>query len=188
MPRNETEQLLVHIWRDILRTDRIGIDDNFFEIGGHSLLIARVVGVINEAFKINIPLVKVFNNPTIRTIAVIIEEVKRTQLMDNQDKQLVLLKEGVSRNRHLFFIHAGNGDAEAYVNFSKNLPGTYNYWAIKAQAMEDCEPLMMSIEGLAQSYIQKIRAIQPEGTYFIAGWSVGAQLRSRSLDRWKEWV
>lgn len=74
MPRNETEQLLVHIWRDILRTDRIGIDDNFFEIGGHSLLIARVVGVINEAFKINIPLVKVFNNPTIRTIAVIIEK------------------------------------------------------------------------------------------------------------------
>ena len=179
-PRNETEGKLVGIWQEILDSEGIGIDDNFFEIGGHSLLIARVVGEINEAFDINLPLTKVFKTPTIRTIAAIIEEIKpeKPLMSTAADKQMILLKEGrgVNSAKHVFFIHAGNGDTGAYVPFSQRLSDEYQYWAIRSAARQDFEPSITSTEELAESYIKKIRAVQPEGPYYIAGWSVGGTI------------
>ncbi|WP_218154651.1 non-ribosomal peptide synthetase [Paenibacillus sp. UNC496MF] len=176
VPRNETERRLLHIWKDVLSLEQIGIDDEFFEIGGHSLLIARAVSEINEAFQISLPFTKVFQNPTIRMIAAIIDELTPSRQLTSPDKQVVLLKEGISSAKHLFFIHAGNGDTGAYVPFSKNLSDNYHYWAISSAVTKDSEPSVITTEELARSYIQMIRKIQPEGVYLIAGWSVGGTI------------
>ncbi|MDB6068281.1 MAG: Non-ribosomal peptide synthetase component [Pedosphaera sp.] len=68
-PGNATEKMLVDIWAAMLRLDRVGIHDNFFDLGGHSLLIAQLHAQICEAFKTELPIVKLFQYPTISSLA-----------------------------------------------------------------------------------------------------------------------
>ncbi|MEM7714779.1 MAG: amino acid adenylation domain-containing protein, partial [Cyanobacteria bacterium P01_A01_bin.68] len=68
-PRTPIEELLVNIWSEILGVEKISIDDNFFELGGHSLLATRVISQIRETLEIELPLLKLFETPTISGIA-----------------------------------------------------------------------------------------------------------------------
>jgi acyl-coenzyme A synthetase/AMP-(fatty) acid ligase len=68
-PRNATEAMLAQIWSELLRIDAIGIHDNFFEIGGHSLLAIQVIDRAREAFSMNIPLKSLYEASTVATLA-----------------------------------------------------------------------------------------------------------------------
>lgn len=68
-PRNETERKLCDIWLKLLKVDKVGVLDNFFSLGGHSLLATRVISEIRDVFKIEIPLRKLFESPTIAELA-----------------------------------------------------------------------------------------------------------------------
>ena len=72
-PRSEAEQTIAAIWRELLKLDSVGVDDNFFEIGGTSLLVARVNGRLREAFGRDVPIVEMFRHPTVSTLAHFIE-------------------------------------------------------------------------------------------------------------------
>ncbi|HSH66405.1 MAG TPA: AMP-binding protein, partial [Bacteroidia bacterium] len=91
-PRNETEEKLVNIWQEILGHDRIGVKDNFFEIGGHSLRVIRVLSSVRNEFKIDIKIEEVFSNPTIEHMAKEIARQKwgskKTEL--NTDEKIVV--------------------------------------------------------------------------------------------------
>jgi amino acid adenylation domain-containing protein len=73
-PRNVTEETLCRLWQEILRRDRMGIHDNFFRIGGHSLLAAQLATRIRESFKMDIPLRRIFEVPTIAQLAEAIDQ------------------------------------------------------------------------------------------------------------------
>ncbi|WP_432403712.1 amino acid adenylation domain-containing protein [Wukongibacter sp. M2B1] len=78
-PRNETERRLVDIWREVLGGEgKIGIDDSFFEIGGHSLKATTLLGKIHKEFNIKVSFVKIFENPTIRGLAEYIDDGQET--------------------------------------------------------------------------------------------------------------
>ena len=68
MPRNETETILVDIWKEVLGVDNIGIDDDFFALGGHSLKATLLQNKIEKAFNVTVPLKDIFRQPTIRNI------------------------------------------------------------------------------------------------------------------------
>ncbi|MFD6291565.1 amino acid adenylation domain-containing protein, partial [Streptomyces sp. NPDC060205] len=72
-PASVTEQLLVEIWAAVLGVDEIGATDDFFELGGHSLLATQVVSRIREAFAAEIPLAVLFDHPTVRELAAVID-------------------------------------------------------------------------------------------------------------------
>ncbi len=65
-PRNSTEEKLVAIWREVLGVEKIGINDNFFEIGGHSLKATSLIAKLHKQFNVEIPLKEIFNIPTIK--------------------------------------------------------------------------------------------------------------------------
>ena len=73
-PGTATERALHRIWADALRTDRFGVDDDFFDLGGHSLLAARVVAATRDAFGARVPLRVLYRA---RTIARLADEVER---------------------------------------------------------------------------------------------------------------
>jgi amino acid adenylation domain-containing protein len=75
-PRTETEEILAAIWHEVLEVDRISIDDNFFYIGGHSLIATRVASRVNNSFQINLPLRRLFELPTIAELAEAIDVAK----------------------------------------------------------------------------------------------------------------
>ncbi|MDY7229483.1 non-ribosomal peptide synthase/polyketide synthase [Hyalangium rubrum] len=68
-PRNDTEALISTLWADVLRTNRFGIHDHFFDLGGHSLLATQVVSRVREAFGVELPIAALFEAPTVATLA-----------------------------------------------------------------------------------------------------------------------
>jgi len=67
-PNNQLEQQLVDIWRDILQIDNVGVSDNFFDLGGHSLLIMSLRDRLATVFQQSVSPVDIFKYPTIRTL------------------------------------------------------------------------------------------------------------------------
>ena len=89
-PKNPTEELLAKIWTDILGVERVGVNDNFFALGGHSLLSVRLVSEIEKAFNFQIPLSSLFKISTIAEIAELICDKKPLETIDEQEMSLGL--------------------------------------------------------------------------------------------------
>ncbi|WP_414575220.1 amino acid adenylation domain-containing protein [Anabaena sp. CCY 9402-a] len=77
-PRNSTETLIANILADVLRLERVGVDENFFELGGNSLSAIRVTSRLREAFQLDLPLHSVFEKPTIAGLAELIEILQQS--------------------------------------------------------------------------------------------------------------
>jgi len=73
-PRNPLEERLVRIWTELLKLDRVGIDDDFFELGGDSLLATQFISRVFQRLKVELPVRRLFENPTVAEFAVLIEE------------------------------------------------------------------------------------------------------------------
>lgn len=78
-PRTKTEEVIAEIWTKILGVETIGIFNNFFELGGHSLLATQVVSRLREAFKLDLPLRKIFESPTVAELAEFIDNTTLTE-------------------------------------------------------------------------------------------------------------
>jgi acyl-coenzyme A synthetase/AMP-(fatty) acid ligase/acyl carrier protein len=73
-PRDATEETVAKIWAEVLGIDRVGVHDNFFEIGGHSLLATQVLSHVRQTFTVDVPLRRLFEEPTVATLARAITE------------------------------------------------------------------------------------------------------------------
>jgi phthiocerol/phenolphthiocerol synthesis type-I polyketide synthase E len=88
-PRNEIERTVADIWQQVLGIQQVGIHDNFFDLGGHSLLVTQVIGRLRDALQIDLPLSQLFNFPTVADLAKVIaqteaeiEDTKRVEILD----------------------------------------------------------------------------------------------------------
>jgi acyl carrier protein len=73
-PANELEQIIANIWQDLFSIDRIGVDDDFFELGGDSLLGIQLNSRLRESFAVEIPLARLFESRTVYGLAQMISE------------------------------------------------------------------------------------------------------------------
>jgi acyl carrier protein len=81
-PRTEVEEVVSGIWSEVLRVERVGVHDNFFELGGHSLLAAQVTFSIREKLKVELPLRRIFETPTVAGLAEFVDQVGGKGLSD----------------------------------------------------------------------------------------------------------
>ena len=70
--RNATEETLAEIWSEVLGVDRVGVNDNFFAPGGHSLLAMRVLSCLRTKLELDVPLRKLFEAPTVGQLSAMI--------------------------------------------------------------------------------------------------------------------
>ena len=68
-PATEVEEILAEVWREVLRVERVGIYDNFFDLGGHSLKVHQMLARVGEVFEVEVPLASFFESPTIAGLA-----------------------------------------------------------------------------------------------------------------------
>ncbi|MEQ8997824.1 MAG: amino acid adenylation domain-containing protein [Coleofasciculus sp. B1-GNL1-01] len=92
-PRSEVERAIATIWRDVLHLEKVGINDNFFDLGGHSLLIIQVHSQLRERFNWNLSIIEMFQNPTIKTLVQYLSQKQKQQpffgaMRDRVQKQL----------------------------------------------------------------------------------------------------
>ncbi|HEX3131787.1 MAG TPA: amino acid adenylation domain-containing protein [Thermoanaerobaculia bacterium] len=76
-PRNLVEEVLAEIWSDLLGVERVGIYDDFFQLGGHSLLVAKLASRVRQALRVELPMVEVFKQPTIAALGEAVERAER---------------------------------------------------------------------------------------------------------------
>jgi amino acid adenylation domain-containing protein len=171
-PTNPVEEKLCRIWEEILKVERAGINDSFFDLGGNSLTAVQLITKVRKDFNINIPLREVLGLSNIKEIAKYMIE-QRNPGEYKHDDNLILLKKGLTTDKHLFIVHAGSGEAEGYMGLCDKLGGGFNCWGIRADRLRNYTPENLTIEDIASKYIEKVKTIQPKGPYHIAGWCVG---------------
>ena len=103
-PRTATEQAVAEIWRDVLGVDTVGAQDDFFDLGGHSMMIVRVIYQINATRKVRLGVPDLFQNPTVEQLATLIDS--QQQAKGPRQPTVVQLQEGGSEIP-LYFIYAG---------------------------------------------------------------------------------
>jgi amino acid adenylation domain-containing protein len=78
-PRNQVEEMLCGLWSDLLGVERVGIHDDFFQLGGHSLLVAKLAARVRQTFGAELPILEVFKTPTVAALAAAIERAERVE-------------------------------------------------------------------------------------------------------------
>ncbi|HEY2499599.1 MAG TPA: amino acid adenylation domain-containing protein [Candidatus Angelobacter sp.] len=173
-PRTPVEQKLANIWREVLGLEQVGIEDNFFERGGHSLLGAKLIARIQNVFGIDLPLRTIFDQPTIAAQGSLLEaEILLPisgPLIPLQKK--CALQEGALRP--LFCIHPFFGLAHCYKKLAELLGTDQPLYGLQARGIDEGEIPLTTIPEMAACYIRAIRSVQPEGPYQLAGWSMGS--------------
>jgi amino acid adenylation domain-containing protein len=175
-PRDEIEMKLASLWAEVLGIEKsgIGIDGNFFGLGGHSLKATVMTAKIHREFMVRVPLSHMFSAPTIRKLAGYLKEAEK-ETTAWEDNHLVRLRKG-SLARHLFLVHDGTGEIEGYIEFCRHLRSGMNCWGIQAERPVDYAPRNLTIEEISREYIRKIKKVQPRGPYYLAGWSIGGTI------------
>jgi len=94
--RNPTEEKLAEIWATILKKDRVGIHDDFFALGGHSLLMTQIMARIRGVFQVQLALHTLFDNPTVASLAAVIDGEQTTGSEEEEMRRLLAELEGLS--------------------------------------------------------------------------------------------
>lgn len=165
-PRTATERALVVLWEDLLGVSGLGLDDDFFALGGTSLLAARMIAELAHRRGVALPLTTIVEAPTLRQFA-----QRADQGAAAAPNRLVTLRE--SGERRLFLVHDGDGETLLYRNLANRLPAALSVYGIQPERRARIPLAHLSIEEMAASYVKTVRAEQPEGPYLLGGMCAG---------------
>jgi amino acid adenylation domain-containing protein len=167
-PRDSIEQEVTRIWEEVLGIQPIGVTDNFFAFGGHSLLAVRLMSEIKKRFEIKLPLTTLFQEPTVEHIAGLLRSGTRTAAWS----PLVKLQP-LGSKPPFFCVHPAGGHVFCYAKLARRLGTERPFYGIQAQGLDGSLPPQTSVQAMAARYIEELRRIQPGGPFLLGGWSMG---------------
>jgi acetoacetyl-CoA synthetase len=159
---------LTDIWGRLLRVAPIGPDSNFFDLGGDSLLAVGLFLEIERETGINFPITTIYDAPTIRDLANLIEN----EMPKPEFSPLVLLKPG-DDGAPLFIVHGIGGTVMELATLGRAIRIAAPVYALQAQGLDGSQPPLESVGNMATLYLDRIRALQPKGPYRLSGYSFG---------------
>jgi NRPS condensation-like uncharacterized protein/pimeloyl-ACP methyl ester carboxylesterase len=181
-PHTPAEEYVAALWRKLLGKNDIGIFENFFEIGGYSLLAVEMFSRIQKKFRLNLPLATLFSAPTIKEIALLLQDhfnvdgrasqKKTSSGPQSAWKYAAPIKS--SGNLHPFFcVHGVGGNVLNYYPLVSFFDKEQPLYGLQCRGVDGVSPLFGSVAVMAREYIKEIRQIQPHGPYFLGGGSMG---------------
>ncbi|RBL89851.1 non-ribosomal peptide synthetase [Chitinophaga flava] len=171
-PGNETEARLAAIWEALLKIERPGIHDDFFELGGNSLVVIQLVHKINTTFKnANIQLIDVMRNNTIaKQCAVISCKQQAGQSLAGAGTHIITLRDG-DHQEVTFIVPGGLGATEAYLDMAKNVPGTGAVYGLQMKGVSGNDTPSHSIGEMAAHNLTLMSTISTTGKVNLWGHS-----------------
>src|SRR6266513_3205780 len=167
-PRDDVELRLTEIWKKLLGVERVGVWDDFFDLGGHSLLAIRMFAEVENRFGMRVPLATLLKAPTVERLA----DVLRKGGDPQPCRSLVAIQPGGSRPP-LFCVHGHFGEVLFYRDLAGSLGPDQPLFGLQARGLTG-EPAHRTIQAMAAAYLEEIRAVQPQGPYFVGGYCFGA--------------
>ena len=167
-----TEKVLADIFADVLGLAApAGADDDFFSLGGDSLLAVNLTLMIRERLGRDPGLGAVFDRPRVAELAALIDAESLD--FDNGLGPMVRLSEGDPARPPLFVIHPAGGIAWGYRTLARALSPSRTVWGVQSPALDPANSLPDGIDALAVLYADHILALGSPGPVHLAGWSVG---------------
>ena len=164
-PRTEIEEVLAELWASLLRFESVGVQDDFFELGGTSLLAVDLFAQIDRQLGQRLPLTALIEAPTVELFARFVAEGKSRD-------SLVLIREGGDRPP-LFLVHDGDGETMLYRNLAILLKKDHAVYGLQPDSRQNVPLAQTRISEMAAHHIDKIRSIQPHGPYLLGGMCAG---------------
>lgn len=164
-PRNTTETKLVEIWAELLSTGPIGIKDNFFDLGGNSLMIVTMMSRIQTQFGVIIALSDIFHSPTIEKLA---EQLDRRTTGSNLFSPLSTITAHGSKPA-IVFVHPGDGNLFCYRDLFQTFDSDQPIYGLQAFGTTDGTAALSRIDDMADEYLDTIVPILSEKPFVLAG-------------------
>jgi thioesterase domain-containing protein/acyl carrier protein len=167
-PVSEPEKVLAGIWQEVLKLKTVGVNDNFFDIGGHSLLAVQIMTRIEKKTGKKLPIATLFKYPTVGLLNAFIQK-------ENAEagwKSLVPIKASGSK-MPLYIVHGAGLNVLNFSSLALYVDPEQPIFGLQAKGLDGVEEPMDSITDIARHYVSEILEHNPEGPYAIAGYSIG---------------
>lgn len=165
------ERQLISIWEDVLKVHPIGINQNYFELGGDSLMAAGLFAQLESVFQVKLPIASLLHAPTIEQQAALI----RQKGPSSSWSPLVPIQMGGSRPP-LYLVHGAGGNVLIYRSLALHLGPNQTVYGLQSQGLDGKQPLLTRIQDMAALYVQEIKKVQPRGPYLLGGYCMGGTL------------
>ncbi|MGH7057147.1 MAG: amino acid adenylation domain-containing protein, partial [Acetobacteraceae bacterium] len=169
-PATAVERKLAALWQEVLKIGRVGVHDDFFQLGGDSLKAAEMAAAFPARFSMELPLGRLFETPTIAGLAALVE---RTAREDNDPLGVMLPLRKAGAQPPLFCIHPVIGVSMGFSSLLRHLAPEIPVYGLQSRGLRAGAGLAGSIEEIAADYLAQIRRVQPEGPYRLLGRSMG---------------
>jgi acyl transferase domain-containing protein/thioesterase domain-containing protein/ubiquinone/menaquinone biosynthesis C-methylase UbiE len=175
-PRNELERTMTNTWGKFLGIERVGIFDDFFELGGDSLMAVQLVSELRRSTQVELSTHTLLAKSTVAALAESIQPMPTndTQVgLQTLPQSLVKIQAGNPLRQPLFLVHPIGGQIDIYYDLAHSLGTEQSVYALQAQGIDGETRPLTQIEEMATHYINALRVVQPEGPYFLGGHSFG---------------
>jgi len=167
-PRDPLEFRILRVFEEVLETP-LGVTDDFFDRGGHSLVAVRLVARIRDACGAELSLGALFEGPTVEQVARIVRAGGRAF------SPLVPLQTGGTAPP-IFFVHQAGGNVMAYLELARHVGRHRPFYGLQSVGLDGRAEPLRDVESMAAVYVAAIRSLQPRGPYFIGGHSMGGKV------------
>jgi amino acid adenylation domain-containing protein len=171
-PQDLLEQNLIKLWTEILGQP-VGIYDNFFDLGGHSLLVARLCDRIEQQLHQRLSPMVLFQAPTVHQLS---QYMRQESTLDMDVSSAVVIQAGSETRLPLFAIHVLGEGGRFFRPLAQYLGIEQPVYGLAAQMLDVENAPRNRVEDLATYYIQEMRLVQPEGPYYLVGMSYGGAI------------
>jgi thioesterase domain-containing protein/aryl carrier-like protein len=149
----------------------VGLRDNFFDLGGHSLTALRLFSELRKITGRTLALSTLFQAPTVEQLA----ELLRTDGWSPSWKSLVPIRTRGSKPP-FYCVHGAGGNVLLFHDLARLLGPDYPFYGIQSHGLDGNKQYLKSVEEMAQYYLKEIRELQPEGPYYLGGFCLGGQV------------
>ena len=168
-PRTETEKAVADIWQSVLKLDRVGIEDNFFDIGGHSLIAVQIMTRIEKKIGKKIPIAKLFQYPTVSSLSGFITKEEKENI---KWKSIVPIKK--TGNKMPFYIVHGAGlNVLTFNDLAARFSPDQPVFGLQGFGLDGEEIVIESISDIAKKYFDELIKHNPDGPFALGGYSIG---------------
>nr|WP_258957122.1 non-ribosomal peptide synthetase [Rhodococcus globerulus] len=170
-PTTHTEEVVTEVFASVLGVDRVGIDDNFFDLGGNSIVATRITAELDERIGRRVRLQALFLDPTPAGVARAADQANQPADTSAFLAPVVTLRAGGTKPP-LFFIHPGIGLAWGYAGFAAHVDPDRPLYGLQLPSLSG-GPSFSTLTELAQNYADRIQSLAPSGPIHLVGWSLG---------------
>src|SRR5271157_4658430 len=167
---NTTRQLTC-IWEDLLSVHPIEPDQNYFDLGGDSLLAVQMFAQIDKMFHVKLPVATLFEAPTIGELA----QILYREAPKSRWSSVVTIQPKGSRPP-FFCMHGAGGNVLIYRELSEHLGQDQPFYGLQSLGLDGSSEPQSRIEDMAASYVQEIRRTQAKGPYYLGGYCLGGTI------------